>query len=667
MLWTIDGSLIVDASGHPVICDECPCGGEQECSERLDARRLELLSDPRYRFVQEATAHYHCQEQSDSESYDAGTLVVLMARDETFATPYLYAVHAYEFEEIATGTHRAIACLCSCGSDWTYVEANTYGIAMVVEADDSQECRPADMCEVYKGEIDYFASWHGGQVYGEGFYDWVSDGSFEYRSFRKAVVFEPEESDSTAPTTQRLATIECQCTGRASGRWKGGEIAVHEVDGFCDDPCQDLLVLREQALANGWTWHDSGYILTYAYWTEQDEETWETTVHVCDTYREIDMACMGCADDGQNFHFVPCGCWGIEVRSKSDLSYWVMEGSGTYSDFATYLDYPHACSCGSRAYRELYLQYPDVFGILQLGFSSDQKVRYTVTSHDPIEDTTTTSTAVTTVGRMFGYDDDYIDYRTLVCVRLRCQGGWRLCAYNTDNSRWGSQCWDYPNSQPVLLGTREPFGTDPDMTYGAERNGHVIAWWMGPSESFEQCFDNAQDAQYYYDQWCTHPTPPTPCGIRDYFQGHHASLLEPEVGLDYETGGVREVVHQEEWEDPDGGIHVDTWSEWCVTPDRWVPNGGFRGYYGTAVYYVNWIYTNRGIMVNGLSDDEQYPQYLDVYGIYDYNGDSCFGHSGVPEYGTRLTCQWCDTDFHWCDPDFELPDDSDSGSESIGE
>ncbi len=641
-----NGRKLTDANGVPYLCETCPCG--ENCSQRLAAREAALRANPAYTFIRKVEVPYRCPSQSGT-----GTpkLAVLMARNETWSSPYRYAVTAIEFED-TLGEHLTIACLCSCNGDYSYAELDGYGIAGVVNASTSTSCTPASMCDVYKMEIDYFVSWHGGVKYGEGFFDSYDNNDWSYTPFLKAVVY--DVADPGQQGTAKLAYIPCNCYSRAASVWKTG-IDVHFVAGMCDSPCQDLLVLRERALQNGWGWHDGGYIVRKAYCIDAQH------CIVCDYY-DVDsrIKCMGCADDGTRWHFVRCGCWeGIETMEKDSLTPWLdpMEeppsGCAAPSGFTDYIDYPYACGSGSGGsgcsdIRELLLDYPEMFGVEEIAWSSDQKVR-------------TSASTVTTIYSLLGYGDDYIDYRTLCVVRKNCCGGWKLCAYNDRNSRWGDECWDYPDYKPEFLGERTTWGVDPDLGGTYNRTGHVVAWWRICNESFQQCFDNQQDAEDYYNEYCTHPIKMPPCGIRDYFQEAHESVLTPSLEMEYITGGVEEVVHQDEWEDPDGETHIDTWSEWCVTPDIWCPVGGFQGYYGTAIYFVNWLYTNNGILVNG---EEGYQQSITILGIGEYGGN-CMGHSGVPEQDETVNAQWYDPSFHWCDPDFVPPEEDEEDVEEV--
>lgn len=660
--WLYNGKPIM-INGRKVLCDHCPC--DEDCEEKMEAVKAAMSQDPAWRLIEESRAGYICpgdvsDSMSDSSAHYTGSLIVLMGRNTAFSSPYKYAVHALEYERYSDGLRRAYACLCNCGGDYTYVELDGYGIAGIVFADNETNCRPAEMCQVYELELDYLQGIFGGTIYAEGFFDWIGDNdSFNYVAFRKAWVFEVDES---GPTTQKLAYIQCQCTDRASVRWKGGEIGVHQVDGFCDAPCTDLLVLRERALVNNWTWHDAGFIVhkAYDFGYNQDE------CNVCAWYDPDDrIRSMGAAEDGAgHIYYVDCGCYGIETINLTDWPMMAMppEGCTPGNDFWLYIDYVYACRCNDP--RELLLTYPDIFGVLGVAWSSDQKVRLTYTWEDPMEPEPVISTQTSTIGRLLGYDDDYIDYRTLSVIRRHCPSGYDLWAYNDQGSRWGNARLYQGDYEPVFLGVRTTWGQDPDV---GNRTGHVIAWWRSCGEGEVITFDNQEDAENYYNDYGKNPQPPPACGIRDYFQEAHECLTPPETGLEYVTGGVEEIVHQEEWEDPDGEIHYDTWSEWKVTPDRLCPVGGFQGYYGTCIYNLNWLYTNKGLMFNGIEG------YYDTWLIYGINGDhgdpswgDCFGHSGVPQYDETLTASWVDPDFHWCDPDFEPPidDDSDSISDS---
>lgn len=658
-----NGRKIMDQNGQPVLCEDCPCG--EGCEEMLGAIKTQMVSDVAWRLVREEQAHYECEaSDSDSSILYSGTLVVVLPRDVTFSNDYIYAVHAIEYERILDGHHRVYACACKCGGDYTYQELDNYGIADVVVADTDEVCKPANMCAVFELELAFLAGIHGGRLYGEGFFDWLgTQDDWHYQPFRKAWVYDMEASDSGTPTTTRLAWIECQCTGRASSMYKGGEIDVHGVDYFCDTPCQDLLVLRERAVKNGWEWHDAGIIVHKAYNFGDGSQC-----NVCAWYDLDDrIRVMGAAEDSGHIYYVGCGCWnGVETISKSSWPDMIWpeppEGCTPDLNFWQILDWEYACKCNG--VRELLLEFPDVFGVVSLSWGSDEKVRLTHTWDDPMEPAPVITTQISTISQLLGGDQNYIDYRTLSVVRHRCPTGYTLTAYNDQGSRWGTLSLYDGDYEPVFLGPRTTWGQDPDV---GDRTGHVVAWWMGCSEQLESCFDNQNDAENYYNQWGKNPSKPTACGIRDYYQSPHASLIEPETGLSYITGGVHEIVHQDEWEDPDGETHVDTWSEWCVTNDQWCPNGGFQGYYGTAIYYLNWLETNRGLMFNGV---DGYHQTWTIYGIQGAKGDStwgsCFGHSVVPNQNETLTASWYNPGFHWCIPDYVPPtEDSDSTSESI--
>lgn len=659
-----NGRKIMSPSGNPVECEECPCD-QETCAERLESTYRQMLASPEWRFLHEERAHYDCEPSDSTISYD-GTLVVLMARDLSFSSPHKYAVHAYEFENVATGVHRTIACLCGCGSDWAFATLDNYGIALLVEADNESQCLPANMCEVYEAELDYVAGWHGGVLHGEGFYDLADQSNiWRYQVFRKALEFD-DEGDEGEPRTQKMAYIECPCNARATVITKAGILSVHDVYDICDSPCQDLFVLKQLAWERGWTWHDAGIIACHAYWADVDEQTWATSAcGICDWYEKF-VPVMGCADDGERWNVVFCDCdIGLTRIPKQGWIYW-WDGMTDPPDAGLcgelecdYFEIPWICEC--RQQRELMLAYPEIFGVESIVFGSDQIVEVTTSWEDPADGSTHTTTTKTTLGRLMGVDENYIDYRTMGVVRRRCRGGWNLICYNAPNSRFGgTHTFTYEQYQPVFLGRmRVPFGNDPDI---GNRTGHVVAWWMTPCVAREsQCFDNEQDAQDWYNQWGRNPSQPTPCGIRDYAQEAHESLMPPDLTLQYVTGGVEEIVHEEEWEDPDGGIHVDRWSEWCATPDYWCPAGGFRGYHGQAVYYVNWLETNRGWLVNG--EDGYFPT-LEIKGILQYNGGNCFGHSGVPEYDETLYPSAIDDDMHWCIPGFDF-DPWESDSESI--
>lgn len=662
----------LNAEGRPImmngkIClsETCPCE-EGDCLDRLASREAELKNDPRYRYIRSDEAAYTCPESDSSSSSSAGSLLVLMGRNETWSSPYVYAVHASEFELISTGERLVIACTCSCGDDWSYIELAGYGIAGTAEASAETPCMPADMCGVYEMEIDYFASWHGGTVYGEGFWDRYYDGDYSYTLFRKAVVYDVEASDSGSPTTSRVAWIECQCTGRASSAVKGGEITVHRVEGICDAPCPDLFVLRETALTQGWEWHDAGYMLNEVYSSDgQGGYTWHG-YYDPPVYQEDLTRCMGCSDDGTNLHFVTCDCL-VYVKSKSDVSQWTGD-STTHPGFALYLPADDACRCGyNRCRRELWLTYPEIFGVESIAWGSDQLVQYTGyimeephTYTDSMQDLlapydhTCGSSHVVVPGSRF-----YIDYRSM-CVIRKHYGGWLLAML----SPAGSVYQEYAEQtgfdvMPTFIGRmRVPFGADP-LLYG-ERRGYQ-AGWAGPtclgegSEERRRCgYEYEEDAQDDYDAYQAALQPPTPGEIvMSSAPPIHACVPEPQTSYDRQTG--RGVWGREEcWETPDGEEICEI-VEWCWEGDRYCYPGGFTWYFdgrpgSQIIYYYNWIDTNAGLLLNGLG----------LVDSFDYR--HC---DGDPDEHI-VPCVYSH-DMKWCWTDFVPPwEDSDSSSSGGG-
>lgn len=679
----------LNAEGRPImingkIClsETCPCE-EGECLPRLEAREAELKLDPLYRFIQSVSTDYRCPEsdsgsgssdgaESDSSSSgSAGSLAVLMARNETWSSPYVYAVHASEFEVIATGERLVIACACSCGGDWSYLELPGYGIAGTAEASPLLPCEPADMCSVYELEIDYFASWHGGEVFGEGFWDYVSDGDYNYTIFRKAIVYDTESSDSGAPTTSRIAWIECQCTGRASSMVKGGSIAVHRASGICSSPCPDLFALRETALDEGWTWHDAGFILNEVYSRTPDGEggyayTWHG-YYDPPVFVDYLMACQGCADDGQRLHFIPCDCSGIIVKSKSDLSDWNGELE-THQDFAIYLPVDEACRCSYlNSRRELWMTYPEIFGVDSIAWGSDQLVQYTgYIMEDPYTATSSMQDLMGSYDHTCGSShvvvpgsNYYIDYRTM-CVIRKHYGGWLLAML----SPRGSVFSEYAEQtgydvMPTFIGRlRAPFGSDP-LVYG-ERRGYQDGW-TGPTclgemgEERRRCgYETEADATADYDAYQAALQPPTPSEILlSDAPPIHACVTEPQTSYTRQAG--RGVWGREEcWETPDEEEICEI-VEWCWEGDRYCYPGGFTWYWNTSpwrqiIYFYNWIDTNAGLLLNGLG----------MVDSFDYR------HlDGTPD--EHIVPCVLDTDMHWCWTDFVPPwEDSDSSSSGGG-
>lgn len=642
--WLYNGKPIM-INGRKVYCENCPC--DADCEEKLSAVKTAMDQDPEWRFIQEARAGYTCpvdvsDSMSDSTEHYTGVLIVIMARNLRFADGYRYAVHALEYERIADGVRKVFFCQCRCGDDWRYVELEGYGIAGIVYADNIIDCRPADLCEVWQLELDYLQGIFGGTLYGEGFFDWLGDNDdFHYVAFKKAYVFEADES--SGPTTQKLAYIDCACNRRATVRWKGGEIAVHNIEGFCESPCADLLVLRERALLNGWTWHDEGFILCEAYsieWNEIYDEwgnmDYQPTSLICDDWYDDYRPCMGCADDGQNWHFVDCSCeWGIQTVPKKSWDLWdmMMDMYSVEPPGSAYLDCDWACSCSRR--REVWMAWPEYFGIDNIFFSTDSLVQYGAT--------------VALAGSLFESHENRIDYRVMYAVRKRCaaegEAQWALWQLPPPGSLWGEHNGSYYD-KPTYEGQRIPFGRDTRLTYNDNRLGNNVSWWGICSGGEAMGFPTEEEARDYVDHYIL--TDPDAAGLRDYFQEAHTCITEPITATVDIPGSV--------WED--GG-----W--WYGRPPQRCFDGP-TGYYGRLVYCINWLDTNRGLLLNGVGYFDEWT----IYGIQGAHGDpdwgDMFGHSGVP-YQDELIRPWVlDKNMHWCIPGFEYDPfpGSDSGSQS---
>ena len=490
-----------------------------------------------------------------------------------------------------------------------------------------------------------------------------------------------------------------------------------------------MMLLHNKAEENGWIWHGEGVLVHLAkieyagtryfgdwyawretsYWNGYDENS---------AY-EIYQAC---ADTGNTYHLVTCGCSVVTKKKIYDDSQ--TESSTNPANYRLYLDMDGICNCntGGDNYpdRELLLTYPDVFGVIDTCYGNHAKFRYTYTSvgHNPDEgDYTCQSEGIDVCGQDYepvqghGGRTMYIDYRALCVI---CKGFWQdgtvmdmvRVLYPSDSE---AAYWYQYTKRLIVPATSDAFSGRHGFYETAEFTGTYYTPFTDDTEIYHEqtCTDGSHyerhglkfsgwNYSWYYSGWDAdmyvngcQPTEtcgwegytreqveddngcninvPTPCiGIGDTASHLYDKLpvLSPDFTVVDHPCSVREVVH--EYTMGEGEDQYTFYEyEWCAIR-RWITIGVDTGSCNWLMLNVNYVRTNKGLLVKGLGG------YVDSYVL--------LGASNYPQY---TYCWYPTTDEdtpHWndetvvCTPhldmlsclgfdDWNIPEESDSGSD----
>ena len=380
--------------------------------------------------------------------------------------------------------------------------------------------------------------------------------------------------------------------------------------------CSDVEVLRQRAVANGWTWHGEGVMTSLV----------RNGVHTGSWYDITAIQPVWiCAWDTANnrLYYVPCGC-----DDDHSEGYWInwYDLTGLSATFYLWIEYAGACSCVDK--RELLLTYPDLFGVEGISWGNNSVYSYTDSDYG--------------TGTGWCGNTSYLDYRAMCVIMdtltssgsVKMQVMWK---YPTESS------WRYGPVRDSIewVRHREPFTEDP-----------WFGWWDGTSISW-----NADQFQRTTHSWPTKAeadddlaqATPNP------YPGYGCSYPVSNLLLTINTPETTPELHQ--------GRVYQSGNHWvCEYP--WYSMGRPTTYRGTTVYFtyrVQYLQTNKGILVNG---EQGWTDSLTIYGLRgtygasDWGGTACWDHT-APLTDTVVTPTAKDEDMHWCHSGFTVPTEED--------
>lgn len=393
------------------------------------------------------------------------------------------------------------------------------------------------------------------------------------------------------------------------------------------------------------------------------------------------------------------------------------------ADYRIYLDVDGICNCGKNfsfstidpktgfhPFRELLLTYPDIFGVLETCYGNHAKFDWwdnphTVTRYDYEQQQDVTYVEQNIGCNVFGNPDGRdlkIDYRAL-CVIAR--GIWQdgtekrmaraiyprgsLAVLNWQNldhyvipatsDEWGGNHSYYDNA--TLRGDYViPFTKDMDIgekelrdgvvqweSYGWSFAGETYAWIHtndGPGDygakingcqPTETCdYDCDSEAEARSMAGCN-ATAPTPCIYVDTSSGSNwdkSALLSPDFTVVMQQDcSVRRVQP-----DPD----YQWYYYYCYT-QKWFTVGANVGECAWYLLNVNYIHTNKGLIVKGL---DGFRERYTLIGVSNYPQYACGRGAGSEHWNDKVEECLADEDMHSCLGWTDWGDESESQFES---
>lgn len=617
-VWTKNGKILVGNNGHPIDCDQCPCGG-LTCDEAVDREVASMLAErdeqgrPIWSLYGTYSPDFSCAAWHYDETYGewildrtaSGSLLVALqvgttVTDTTNCLPsfLLYAKLLYSASQ---GLWHTVGCECVVQDhQCTRRKASLrdYSIAGVLPPWQLPEGTPAasyepymacqpDPCQVLKLKMTTAHYWHGGEWFGEGYYDWLLaphggwvPENINYWPFQMAIKWQEDVSESVSSSfqpTQYLTYLACDCSGIATHTIHEKE-AVLEYAGACtiQEPCVDLLLLHNQAMFNGWIWHGEGALVHKATMYHNGE-----IVHIGDWYALRDQKWTYSYDGySEEYNYNLCLC-----AAETDDAYYIVNcdcytsGQPTYKrkydvdDYYLYLDMDGVCNCqvsheDSRPDRELLLAYPDVFGVVDMCFGNHAKYDYSY-SYSYEDDWGETVSGSDSGCHTCGVIEEptsgvhmrtmYIDYRTInvILPAFWMDGTEKLClrvlyaphsrAVPTRSSGWNTTYYYW--AEPW---TRSPFTSRPWGIYDTVsfRGDYWTPFTNDPDFRYEYSFPSTEFTGYAHywshagwesDQWVNGCQKSGGC---DYYNredaedaaGCSASVPTPCIGVGGDNG-----------------------------------------------------------------------------------------------------------------------------------
>lgn len=228
-----------------------------------------------------------------------------------------------------------------------------------------------------------------------------------------------------------MATLRYTCNGAAKVVYVGCEdCEFYELEGasvvevqamslYCTNPCGLAVEMLEAARAAGKTCWNEGVLV--------GRRTDDTSLY--DVRNRVLF--LACVDEGDHYSVMSCDC-SLGAYSKASDYY---GAQSSIDDYWLPIEKPGACACFDE--RELLLENPDIFGVVDYSWGSHTTYSYTSTYEDIMH-----GGMVTDTGNRLVYhgpcandvESGYIDYRTLVVKIALASGKAVIQSYSPPDS-----------------------------------------------------------------------------------------------------------------------------------------------------------------------------------------------------------------------------------------
>jgi len=498
-LWTKDGKVVVDAHGKPILFEECPCGAP--CNSQVDAAARALVESGTHTIVGTYTPGYTCPEWLYDEysgewtlvSPASGSLAAAMYEGGTPADCISHTsyglVYAVTLQSISTGVKTTIGCRCAFDSSSARcvhqaITLEGYAVAFYVQVYSAPQGTPYlmsdacrwDACSYMTKLIDWMGARFSLPVLTEGFvedYDRLHPSYWHdhwyYWGYLRGILYTDQ-----ATTTSTLYYIDCQCTNIETFTL-GENDSVHTFTGFCasGDQCLARIAsMRDDARRNGYEWHDEGIVQSRL----EDYTTSPTTYGAYKLFGGTKAKCAYITSS--QIVYLDCNC----SRASVDIAY------NGCSDYRRYYDYSGACSCVD--YRELATDDPSGFGLVDMAWGTDTKIRYKSGS----------GSSWSHILAQASYKDNasYIDY--LRCLVILPAMGGEKSLYAIYATSGGTTYAEVRTEKEIEFnGKAAPFVEDPDLGY-IPLYGELYAWAHSGLADMPDFFESESSAASWAQQ-----------------------------------------------------------------------------------------------------------------------------------------------------------------------
>jgi hypothetical protein len=627
--WLKDGKK-VSINGNPVLCNRCPC--DEECISRVDSLVLQLTQQG-WQVSSTRIANFTCAEWQYSEQTQSyvlvspaqGELIIALphATAPDFSSPAIMLVYGVSLYNATLNRWRVVGCQCEVSQiDYTcqrhFIDLLDYDIAGTVpvysidESDSETVYTPADSCrgddcEILKRRITS-CQVYAGTLYDEGWFGWVDapNLTYSYKVFKMAFAY-------AINGTAYIAWLDCDCTKITVEELPQGSEA-HLYLNACqwyDADCPDKFALVAMAQVNGWTLKGEGLLIHKA--STQNHSAIGDWFEL-KAYRTPGMVAAIASD---RIYYVSCDC---RILMQL-LSRYENGTNGAPSGYWDWLEYEGACNCID--IRELWLEYPDRFGVIDVSWGNNTKY-------------------VTDIGgtHIVGTrgNDKFLEYRTL-CVILK-------------------EFDDYGDGEVLdALYVYSPTGS-PEAYYNGRLAKYADISFAGHALPFQH--DNDLDFDWYGEirEWHTDAMLTMACNAVCYNDEQTARQRANAV-THYSSVcalNTRDSTKHLQLQSPDATENLVCSSTLYKDGDLWCAHGTVyalgnvvttNNYKEAIVYYENWIQSNRGII---RPDGGQPLQSLVVYGIKGSHGNTGWYNcsNGLPTDDETITATLIDEDMHGC-------------------